>query len=152
MGADTFDYIVRDGEGLSSNVATATITVEERAFPYQNPLNRLDTDGDGFIVPRDALLIINEINSRAHSDRETGQIVSPLEPGTRPASNFDVTGDGYVVARDVLFVVNFINESLGREAMVEPREPGMPGDLAAAAVFAMGNWEIGDSDDDESAV
>lgn len=143
VGEDRLEYLVRDDVGLASNVAAATIAISAREFPYQNPLQRLDVNADGFIIPRDALLIINEINDRQFSDEATGQIVVTPEPGQQPVAYFDVTGDGFVVARDVLQIVNFLN---GDVAAAEPVEDPS---LAAAAAFADFASDADDEDDDE---
>ena len=53
-----------------------------------------DTTGDYYISPRDALLIINELN----------------ENGSGPADNeLDVNEDGYISPRDALFIINWLN-------------------------------------------
>ena len=109
VGEDSFSYSVRDDSGLSSNHARVVIEISERDFPYQNPIDAMDVNADGFIVPRDALLIINEINDRAISDPATGKISMQLEPMERPTLYLDVTGDGFVVSNDVLRVINALN-------------------------------------------
>ena len=90
--------IVADGE--------ATLTIENDDLldlPWQNPELPLDVTGDGEIVPRDVLLIINYINSQGSG---------PLpDPGPEaPPPYYDTTGDGQITPRDALLIINFINE------------------------------------------
>jgi hypothetical protein len=75
--------------------------------PWQNPLNRLDVDGDGSVSPLDVLALINGINQ--------GRGSAPL-PEYDPESSaafyfFDVMGDGDLSPLDVLQVINAINSS-----------------------------------------
>jgi Dockerin type I domain len=83
------------------------------AADWQNPINPLDVDGqDGPdpVTPRDALLVINELTSRRHSDRETGSLPS-LHPGTQPPPFLDVNGNGFLSALDALLVINALPTS-----------------------------------------
>jgi hypothetical protein len=70
--------------------------------PYQNPANRLDVSGDGFVSPIDVLNLVNFIN-------RTGGGRLPLGLTTPPY--LDVNGDGFCSPTDVLEVINFINSS-----------------------------------------
>lgn len=151
IGQDEFTYQVRDDNGLASNAAMVTIDLAERDFPLQNPMNALDVNPDGFIIPRDALIIINEINNRRLSDPLTGQIAENPEPGSLPAAYYDVTGDGFIVANDVLRIVNFLNA----QANAEPPETVLNStanqqamDAAIAATFATDFDAFGDDEDD----
>lgn len=158
VGRDSFTYQVRDTSGLSSNTAEVSIDVTQRDFPYQNPINSLDTNGDGFVIPRDALIVINEINNRQFSDPLTGAITVTPEVGMRPIAYFDVTGDGFIVANDVLRIVNFINAQAVAAAAAEPAgEPQMDrGNLdelqaaAVAATFSV-DFDAFEDEDEEQA-
>ena len=80
------------------------ITAMHQNSAVYNPDNPLDVDGDGLIVPRDALIIINEIN------RGTQKVTDlPSENLVNPPYNFDTTNDGWITAADVLPVINHIN-------------------------------------------
>jgi RHS repeat-associated protein len=79
--------------------------LEERrllAVDWRNPVDALDVDGDHLIVPLDALLVINYLNSSEPS----------LLPSQRDPSlpYWDVTGDQSVVPRDALLVITHLNE------------------------------------------
>jgi hypothetical protein len=69
--------------------------------PNTNPDNALDVNADGQITPRDALIVLNVVNTggeAAFSGSQTG------------LSFFtDVTGDGVTTALDVLQLVNYLN-------------------------------------------
>ena len=135
VGEDTFTYQVRDNSGLASGFAQVRVTMTERDFPYQNPINNLDVNNDGFVIPRDALIIINEINDRQVSNQTDGSITVLPAAGETPVAWMDINGDGFIVARDVLLVVNFLNGLTPAAAAVE--EPTVdPGVAAAAMVFA----------------
>lgn len=150
VGADSFTYQVRDNTGLASNEATVSITMSERDFPFQNPIDARDVRPDGIVVPRDALIIINEINNRQVSDPITGEITTTLEPGVVPASYYDVTGDGFIVANDVLRVINFINAQGSAAEPPVQSSSAIFAARAAAAAFAT-NFDPFEEDDDEEA-
>ncbi|MFO1062774.1 MAG: dockerin type I domain-containing protein [Pirellulales bacterium] len=72
-------------------------------FLRTNPVQPLDSSGDGFITPLDALIVINMINSR--------------NPGLLPAppvvvDMVDVNADGFLTPLDALLIINRLN-SLG---------------------------------------
>jgi hypothetical protein len=68
---------------------------------YQNPVNRFDVNGDGFISPIDALLIINDLNLNGPR---------PLPPGSfTPPPYLDVNGSNSVEPSDALQVINYLN-------------------------------------------
>jgi hypothetical protein len=77
---------------------------------YQNPNNRYDVDGNGFVQPRDALLIVNLLNN---FDTDGDGVVNPFTDLGTPAPNpppfYDVSGDNLITRADALLVVNFIN-------------------------------------------
>jgi Ca2+-binding RTX toxin-like protein len=72
-------------------------------FPWQNPINRFDVNGDNEVTPRDVLILINEINW--HGSRE----LAPRTMDDLDKHYFDVTGTRDITPRDVLAVVNYIN-------------------------------------------
>lgn len=153
IGEATFSYQVRDNDLLASNTAEVTIDITERDFPFQNPINPLDVDPDGFIIPRDALIIINEINNRQFSDPVTGELASNPDPGSVPEAFFDVNGDGFVAAIDVLQIINFINDQGSAEA--PSAEPPVEANADAAAAFTAAfatnfdPFEVFEDDEDE---
>ncbi len=73
--------------------------------PWHNFVDPLDADGSGAVVPRDALIIINELNKHSVSDSR-GEL-----PNSREPSNYyyDVNGDGFVVPSDALRMINYLN-------------------------------------------
>ncbi len=97
-GVASFKYYVSDLAGLPSNVATVTIRVQ--ASQHQNPSNRYDVSGDGFVSPIDVLLIVNDINFRGSR---------PLPDDMETPPYLDVNGNGAVDPLDVLEVINYIN-------------------------------------------
>jgi hypothetical protein len=109
--------------------------VSTTASPWQNPSNRYDVNGDGFIGPIDVLQIINHLNAN-------GPHLLSNEP-TPPY--YDVDGNGAVTAIDALNVINRLNSGSGDEgeSMASPISatsivPGAEGEASRQAVnFAL---------------
>lgn len=99
-----------DGDTVSR-----TFTVGVGATPawWQNPVNSRDVDGEGNIVPLDALIVINELNSRRLSD-SLGRLPVP-PPAGNPPPYYDVNGDQYVTAQDALIIINYLNSQIAGE-------------------------------------
>ncbi|MFO0818420.1 MAG: LamG-like jellyroll fold domain-containing protein [Pirellulales bacterium] len=76
------------------------------ASPWRNPRNPLDVDDSGSVVPRDALLVIGELNDPQIRDA-SGRM--PVYRMSEQQFYLDVTGDGFLVPLDALLVINFIN-------------------------------------------
>jgi hypothetical protein len=79
--------------------------------PWQNQANPLNVDrsgpGEGTPVdPRDALVVINAINSRL-----LGKLPFPRPASTLDQSDVDVDGDGFLNPLDVLVIVNYLNRN-----------------------------------------
>ena len=64
---------------------------------YINPVNALDTNGDGVVSPRDVLVVIDALNHGGEVNADLGLLF------------LDVTGDGILSPRDVLYVINYLN-------------------------------------------
>ncbi len=105
---DSFTYVVDDGNGGSS-VATVTITLAPRQpSVWQNPIQSLDVNNDGFVTPLDALLIINSLNLVGPRT-----LPNPALPPNAPPPFYDTNGDGNISPLDVLLVINRLNSSQG---------------------------------------
>ena len=78
-------------------------TVNGRMFvtaSWQNQSLNVDVNGDGFVSPLDALLVINYLNSSG----------AGMVPNASPSNGMlDVTGDKYITAVDALAVINHLN-------------------------------------------
>lgn len=84
---------------------------------WQNPARPLDTDNDTLVLPVDALLIINELNSPLH----TGL------PGirTNPLSAYlDTSGDDFITPLDALLIINELNSNRSGPTYPIVRRPG----------------------------
>lgn len=68
---------------------------------WQNPVEPLDVDNDGFIAPIDVLLVINDLNAFGSRDLRDSNV--PSEP------YLDVNGDSFTAAIDVLLIINHLN-------------------------------------------
>ena len=89
--------------------STATVLVEirgsvvENTYPWQNPKNPLDVDGDNSVSPLDVLALINELNTNGSRQLDANGPVQGVK------TFFDVDGDGSISPLDVLGVINFLN-------------------------------------------
>lgn len=92
---------------------------------WTNPLEPLDANGDGQITPRDALLIINELNRR----QGRFQLTEDRPPD---ADYFDVNGDGWVTPVDALRVINELNRR-GGTGTGEGEPPAGPSSAPSAS-------------------
>jgi hypothetical protein len=99
----------------------------QAADGWQNPINPLDVDGNGFVTAQDVLFLINAINS-------DGAGALPPRTAENPGASFflDPTGEGTLTPSDVLLVINEINRS-------DSGEPEGEADLATRDVHAI--WE-----------
>jgi len=146
VGTDTFSYRVRDDSGLVSNAAVVSVSMTERDFPYQNPINGFDVSADGDVSPRDVLLVISEINEPQISDPATGEITATLATGERPVAYLDVDGNGIITPRDVLSVITTLNN--------QSSAAGEPTGIAAAdaALASLFDSQFDALDDEEDWV
>ena len=101
--------------------------------PFVNPLSATDVTGDGVTTPRDALRILNAINSLAAGS--DGTLPTAVSPADLAAGYLDVNGDGRVTPSDALKIINRLaaNDAVTQS---EPLEPpiGAPG--VGQGVFA----------------
>lgn len=90
---------------------------------WQNPSNRRDVDGNSISTPLDALLIINELTNRRHSDRMTGE----LAKDRHPPKFYDVNRDGIASPLDALLVINGLGSdaAAGQAVDAGPGSAGM---------------------------
>lgn len=90
--------------------------------PWQNRVEPLDVNNDGFIAPSDVLANVRRIN-----DLGAGELGTPTEPVSQ---YFDVNGDGFIAPNDVLFQVIHLNRN--RDAAGEPPEISSTEDQSVA--------------------
>lgn len=113
------------------------IEIEGNLYPWNNPDIALDVSGDGAVSARDALLVINFLNT-------TGP--SSVQPGSAPVDGLlDTNRDNSVSAIDALLIINDINTQSARgegEAAppmappVEPVSAWDPGQASPPQSFA----------------
>ena len=97
--------------GPAANIPWAAIEFVDLALPvvtgWHNAEMPADVDGNQSVVPRDALILVNELNrggSRLLSERAEGE----GETVTR-TMYYDVNNDGYLTPVDVVRVINVLN-------------------------------------------
>ncbi|MCU0873090.1 MAG: dockerin type I domain-containing protein [Pirellulaceae bacterium] len=101
--------------------------------PWQNYAKPLDVDGNGQVVPLDALLIINRLN-------EVGSQRLPSPAGNQsPPPYYDTNGDGELAPLDALLIINFLNAPPA-SAAGEGESLLQLGPLLAADVSANITW------------
>jgi len=107
QSGQNFDPTVKDiaititKQRASDAVELSGLILDILQNPWQNPVIRTDTNGDGAVGPIDALVVINYLN----------RIGSGTLPVTKPIGTafVDVNGDGMVSPIDVLQVINHLN-------------------------------------------
>jgi hypothetical protein len=90
------------------NIAGDEVIAAELSHAWQNFLRTGDVNNDGSITASDALRIINELDRRAYSDRNTQGLMNPLNIANWPNAYFDHNGDDRATALDALRVINDI--------------------------------------------
>jgi len=123
IGSDVLEYRVRDGEGAYSETVTVTVFLVSQDKAWQNPVNNLDVNGDGFVSPLDALEVINRIGDTL------GTEFRPSLPGLGPPPFVDVNADQSVSPIDALLIINVLG--------VETPPPA----ASLAASSAVFRWE-----------
>lgn len=105
--------------------------------PFTNPVNRFDVDNDGYVVPRDALYLITDINENG------ARQLNPLI-GAVSGPYLDVTGDGFLSPRDARDLINEINRLAALQSVAsEPDDSG----VAAAVDAALNSSSDGDEEE-----
>jgi hypothetical protein len=95
-------------------------------FPWHNADWPEDVNGDGAVVPLDALLVINALNER------TDWTLPPPGEDDLPLEYLDVHPDNQLSPLDALTVINFLNRPTTRTPL--PAIPAGISALTAAAV------------------
>jgi hypothetical protein len=89
--------------------ADFTLDVLLAGAPWSNIKMVGDVDGDGIVVPLDALLVINELNFPTLINPQTGALPA-ISNTLRPPPFLDVDGDNFCVPIDALIVINILNQ------------------------------------------
>ena len=101
----------RRNQGKRSTIRLQAESLEERRVltAWHNNALATDVDASNIVAPLDALLVINELVQRVHSEVGTG-----LLPTERPenAPFLDVNDDGFVAPLDALFVINELGNAV----------------------------------------
>ena len=84
--------------------ASADTETTVATSPWQNVRDVFDVDDDTFVVPLDALLIINDLNRSGARD-----LPVPPDPLFAPPPYLDVSGNNSVEPLDALLVINELN-------------------------------------------
>ncbi len=145
--ADTWrlaDPLVLDGIFMvtAKNIAGDEVIAAELSHAWRNFLRTGDVNNDGSITASDALRIINELDRREYSDRNTQDLTNLLDVVDWPNAYFDHNGDDRETALDALRVINEITRQL----------PDTGEGEAMAAVFSELRAEDNESPPEEDIV
>jgi hypothetical protein len=100
-----FFSVATDNVGHQEEVPTSPDTqTTVTATPWNNSRDPFDVDNDTFVVPLDALLIINDLNLNGARD-----LPVPPDPLFTPPPFLDVSGNNSVEPLDALLVINELN-------------------------------------------
>ncbi|MFP6617797.1 MAG: SdrD B-like domain-containing protein, partial [Pirellulaceae bacterium] len=104
----TATHLLGDDHGLSSELIDFLgASIEVVANPYVNLVQVHDVDHDQHIAPKDALVLINQLNQRG-----ARKLPRPGEGDAGNAGFFiDVNMDGYHTPIDVMWVINDLNRN-----------------------------------------
>lgn len=125
---------------VSSNF---TLIVARGTAPWQNPVESLDVDADGFVAPVDALLIINRLNAPIIPLGARNELPQIAPGGPQPPPLVDADGDGFLAPRDVLRIINRLNGATGEGETLEDAAVEVDTADANAGVGASVNAEHG---------
>lgn len=108
------DQVIVAGENVK--VDFGLVSYEPRTpdtpSPGQNPEDRCDVNGDGWVTALDALIVINHVNANGPHRLADGE--GPDENG---GMWLDVNGDRSITAADSLVVINRLNTWGGHRAL-----------------------------------
>ena len=130
---------------LGSNSVTISIIdddTEVSETPWQNSVLPEDVSGDGEVVPRDALLVINYLNTVGPG---------PLPPPTldEPPPFYDVSGDNQATPIDALRVINLLN---AQNPLAAPPTSQAAAQSVHAALADIAMADLGDEEDNDQLI
>lgn len=105
-GTYYIEVVGRDNTTGEYELFAAVMNTNSGSYPWTNPENPLNTDGEPGVTPLDALVVINELNAPVYSAPD-GSLMDP--PNGVPPPYLDVDSDGYVTPLDALIVINYLN-------------------------------------------
>lgn len=119
---------VRAAPGVANNTSdpvdtqVVRVLVQSNPLLWQNPDFALDTDGDNVLAPRDALVIVNELNFRVVTS--AAGVFTAQRPDLGPDFlYYDTSGDNLLTPRDALLVINQLNGGTEGEGEGEASNP-----------------------------
>lgn len=108
------------GDGEAEGGGAKLATVSDVAYPWLNRAKPVDVSNDGYVTPKDALLIINSLNA------EGARSLSAARSGDASQPFYDVNGDGYLSPIDALQVINYLATDTDGENVPETLPSGDP--------------------------
>jgi RHS repeat-associated protein len=82
-----------------------------RQAPWQNPSNRFDINGDGYVAPQDALILANFLYFNGSLELPpAGSGTSPFPAS--PPPYYDVNGDNWITSADAAIVIDYLRDGI----------------------------------------
>lgn len=101
-----------DGTPSRSLTSLVQISVQANPHPWHREPRPLDVNGDGTTAPVDALLVINELNIPALTNKG---VLPAIRPALQGDLMLDTSGDSIVSPVDALLVINELNRLVAGE-------------------------------------
>ena len=122
--ARDFNPFTGEGAVAGNSLGPYELAVEAdvNSSPWQNAAFPEDVDGDGEVIPLDALIIINRLN-----DPDFNPELEPPTPGNEPPPYIDVDGDNFLFPFDALRVINYLNRDQNSLAAVATENSSLTG-------------------------
>jgi hypothetical protein len=89
-------------------VGVGQLNTPQQGSLLHNPTDARDVNGDGYVTPQDALVVINRLNR--HGSQSVAAVMASKLPGATMGF-YDVDGDGVVAPMDVLVIYNFFGKA-----------------------------------------
>ena len=135
---DSLDAV--PGSQIDFTSTTITVSAAGPSSAFTNLQNPLDVNNDGSVTPRDALMVINELNG--NGSRPLGASVLPVADAF-----IDVNGDRHLSSVDALLIINFLNRQSALAAAL-PANASQP-QVASASSLAAATVDLAMGDDDD---
>ncbi|MBM4094418.1 MAG: hypothetical protein FJ276_34170 [Planctomycetes bacterium] len=134
LGVPALDVLITVPDASSpENANPMEITVTVQTTAWRNPLDQLDVTGEGSVIPMDALVVINALNTWGSQPLPLlpqGIMVEPLF--------YDVSGDYWLTPLDALLIINRLNHPPDSEG-----EDGGEGESVMSAETALVDLQSG---------
>jgi hypothetical protein len=116
VGANQYLYEGEAADGVELADEDFAFPDQPETSPWYNAENPLDTSGDGEIAPQDALIVVNELNTRGARELRVAQPLRAIRSQLADLAVkwfWDVDGDRFIAPQDALRIINWLNTRSG---------------------------------------